>query len=140
MPVTDEIIIASSASSARLRLHSPEAPDPHTAIDSFALDLTSGTLSVSVRCWAIPFDNVPQLFSEMAENWHGSEGKTFGGTYEGDLSFECTSDRCGHAFLEVVLRSREEDNEWTLTLPLRLDAQQLIDLVPRLWDFWHYKK
>ena len=131
MPLTGQIVLASSSSNAKVLLSAPSGYDLAERY-AFHVSLSYGgqmQASGDVSDIRVPdSDETPSLpgyFKRLADDWKGWEGIREWESVDQRLRLGCTTDRTGHAHLAVSLRGdRFLNPQWEATVSVVLDVEQ----------------
>lgn len=132
----DRVEIKSSEGSARLTLSEPETVRGGDPPGYFTATVSDTDLRAVSRVYAYGAASIADLFEGLARDWRGWEGERSGGSIEGDLLLDCTSDRLGHTFVRVTLIAGSYDHDWRAEISIRLDAAQLGGLAKQTRSFF----
>ncbi|WP_141491487.1 DUF6228 family protein [Longimonas halophila] len=99
---------------------------------SFVATIEDDGLHANVRVFDLGPESLVDLFEQMNEEYRGWDGAKTWKSIEGQMALSCTSDRSGHAFVEVVLRPDLRPDRWEVNSRLRIDAGQHDRIAKRL--------
>jgi hypothetical protein len=131
------VIIKSSSNSIELQLSEQEGLSRPEGSEYYLVVLKAKNLIASAKIYAFePHSELAQYFSDLAVHWKGWSGEKKWSSLEGEFTLSCKSDGQGHIAMEVKLKSRLYEDDWSVITEINLDASQLEEIASNVKRFF----
>ena len=131
------VIIKSSSNSIELQLSEQEGLSRPEGSEYYRVALKAKNLIASAKIYAFePHSELAQYFSDLAVHWKGWNGEKKWNSLEREFTLSCTSDSQGHIAMEVELKSRVNEEYWSVLVEVNVDAGHLEEIASNVKRFF----